>query len=105
MKRTRIAGIAAALVLAGLAFQSGEYSTLDWLTLRRQLADERQAERDLEAELDSLGRLARALESDPVAQERAAREEFGMIRKGEILYRLVPQMDSAVEADHVPRRP
>jgi cell division protein FtsB len=37
-----------------------------------------------------LGRVARALENDPVAQERAAREQFGLIRNGEILYRIVP---------------
>jgi len=30
--------------------------------------------------------------SDPAAQERAAREEFGMIRNGEVLYRLVPRV-------------
>lgn len=95
MTRPQLAGLAAAVVLAALAFQAGEYSTLDWLKLDRQLMDERQAVRDLEVELDSLERLARALENDPAAQERAAREQFGMIRKGEILYRVVPQLDSA----------
>jgi cell division protein FtsB len=45
----------------------------------------------LRAELDSLARVARALETDPDAQERAAREGFGMIRDGEILYRIVPK--------------
>jgi cell division protein FtsB len=45
----------------------------------------------LRAELDSLARIARALETDPAAQERAAREGFGMIRDGEILYRIVPK--------------
>ena len=94
MTRTRIAGIAGAVVLAGLAFQAGEYGTVDWLKLRRQLIEERRAVRSLEVELDSLARLARALETDPAAQERAAREQFGMIRRGEILYRLVPQTDT-----------
>jgi cell division protein FtsB len=88
--RTRLIGLGAGLVLAGLAFQAGEYSTLDWLTLRRQRTEERRSVRDLELQLDSLQRLARALEEDPAAQERAAREQFGMIRKGELLYRLVP---------------
>jgi cell division protein FtsB len=88
--RTRLIGLGAGLVLAGLAFQAGEYSTLDWLTLRRQRTEERRSVRALELELDSLQRLARALEDDPAAQERAAREQFGMIRKGELLYRLVP---------------
>jgi cell division protein FtsB len=91
--RTRLIGCGAAIVLAGLAFQAGEYSTLDWLTLRRQRAEERRTLRELELELDSLQRLARALEQDPGAQERAAREQFGMIRKGELLYRLVPRLE------------
>jgi cell division protein FtsB len=95
VKRTRIAGIVGAVVLAALAFQAGEYGTLDWLKLRHQLAQERQDLRDLEIRLDSLARLARALETDPAAQERAAREQFGMIRRGEILYRLVPQAEPA----------
>jgi cell division protein FtsB len=86
--------MAGAVVLAGLAFQAGEYGTVDWLKLRGQLIQERRAVRDLEVELDSLARLARALESDPAAQERAAREQFGMIRRGEILYRLVPQTET-----------
>jgi len=92
--RSRLAGIAGAVVLAGLAFQAGEYGTVDWLKLRGQLIQERRAVRGLEVELDSLARLARALETDPAAQERAAREQFGMIRRGEILYRLVPQTDT-----------
>ena len=79
------------MALVGVAVLAGEYSTFDWLTLRRQLADERDAVQALRAELDSLARVARALESDPATQERVAREEFGMIRNGEILYRIVPE--------------
>ena len=93
MTHARLIGGVAAIVLLGLAFQAGEYSTLDWLKLRRQLADERRTLRELEVELDSLQRLTQGLERDPIAQERAAREQFGMIRKGELLYRLVPQVD------------
>ncbi len=98
MSRARLAGVVVAVALAALAVFGGEYGTLDWLKLRRQLALEREAVRDLQVELDSLDRLARALETDPAAQERAAREQFGMIRDGEILYRLVPEQDSAAAA-------
>ena len=98
MTRARLIGIAAAVVLAGLAFQAGEYGMLDWLKLRSQLAEERRSVRELERQLDSLQRRARALETDPAAQERAAREQFGMIRKGELLYRLVPTVDVGSEA-------
>ncbi len=78
MTRARLIAVAAAVVLAGLAFQAGEYGMLDWLKLRSQLAEERRAVRELEHQLDSLQRLAHALETDPAAQERAAREQFGV---------------------------
>ena len=91
MTRRGIAGLAGALVLVSVAVFAGEYSTIDWLNVRTQLADQREAVIELRAELDSLARIARALETDPAAQERAAREGFGMIRDGEILYRIVPK--------------
>jgi len=105
MSRRELAGIVATIVGLALAFQGGEYGTLDWLQLRRQLADERAAVRTLEVDLDSLGRAARALESDPVAQERAAREQFGMIRPGELLYRLVPRVSLGSSPGAAPVRP
>jgi cell division protein FtsB len=92
--RARIAGVVGGVLLAWVVVFSGEYSTFDWLTLRRQLRGERRAVEDLHATLDSLRRLAHDLETDPVAQERAAREQFGMIRDGELLYRLVPRADT-----------
>lgn len=91
MSRARVVGMLGVFALAAFALLAGEYSTFDWLTLRRQVAEERAAIAELEIEVDSLQRLARALETDPAAQERAAREGFGMIRDGEILYRIVPQ--------------
>lgn len=91
MSRTRIAGIAGAVVLLALAAWGGEYSTADWLTMRRQLADERDKVAGLQVEVDSLATAATDLETNPAVQERVAREEFGMIRDGEILYRVVPR--------------
>jgi cell division protein FtsB len=90
VKLERIAALCGAFVLGWVGVFAGEYSTLDWLNLRRQVAEQRQAVQQLRATLDSLGRLAHDLETSPAAQERAAREQFGMIRNGEILYRLVP---------------
>jgi cell division protein FtsB len=40
-----------------------------------------------EAEIDSLQAVAWELENDPEAIERVARESYGMVRDGEILYR------------------
>ncbi len=91
MTRPRLAGLAAAVALAALALWGGEYGTADWLTMRRQLGEERAAVAALRVELDSLAKLARDLETNPAVQERVAREQFGMIRDGEILYRVVPE--------------
>jgi cell division protein FtsB len=82
--------------LAALAFalyfgiEGGEYGTFDVLALRRQEAAERAQVTRLRQLVDSLTREADAIEHDPRTQERVARERFGMIRKGELLYRLVP---------------
>ena len=90
MSRTRIYLVLGLLGLAAFAVLAGEFNTFDWLTLRGQVADEQAAIAELQVDVDSLDKLARALETDPAAQERAAREQFGMIREGEILYRIVP---------------
>ncbi len=90
MNRARLIGLGGGVALLLVAVFAGEYSTLDWLTLRSQLSDERDSVAALRASLDSLARLVRALENDPATQERAAREQFGLIRNGEILYRIVP---------------
>ena len=91
MTRTRAAGIAGGLALLALAAWGGEYGTADWITIRRQLADERTHVATLRIEIDSLSKLAHDLETDPAVQERVAREQFGMIRDGEVLYRVVPK--------------
>jgi cell division protein FtsB len=91
VNRTRVAGLAGAVILLALAAWGGEYSTADWLTMRRQLADEREKVSALRVEVDSLTKAAKDLETNPAVQERVAREEFGMIRDGELLYRVVPR--------------
>jgi len=95
VRPARWAALGAGLVLAWVVVFGGEYSTRDWLKLREDLRTERRAVRDLHLALDSLGRLAHLLETDPATQERVARERFGMIRTGEFLYRLVPRDTAA----------
>ena len=83
------------LILAALfALQGGEYTTSDLLRLKRQLQEERDAIDQLKVDVDSLGKLATAVEHDPRTQEKLARDQFGMIRAGEHLYRIVPAGDS-----------
>jgi cell division protein FtsB len=82
-----IAGLAFALYFA---LQGGEYGTLDLLQLRREETEERANVERLHRMVDSLARVAWAIEHSPRMQERVAREKFGMLKKGEFLYRLVP---------------
>jgi cell division protein FtsB len=83
-------------VLAALAFalyfamQGGEYGTTHLWQLRREEAEERAQVDLLQRMVDSLQGAARAIQRDPRTQERVARESFGMIRRGEFLFRIVP---------------
>jgi cell division protein FtsB len=81
-----------AIVLLALLFavQGGEYSTWNWLELRRAETREAAMVEELEGVVDSLQAAARAIERDPKVQERVARESFGMIKDGEFLFRVVP---------------
>jgi cell division protein FtsB len=83
------------IVLAVLfALQGGEYGTLDLFKLQRQASAEAAEVGRLQRVVDSLTKAANAIERDPRVQERVARESFGMIRKGEFLYKIV-RPDSA----------
>ena len=90
MTRARWAALAALAFLLYFGIQGGEYATTDLLALRRQEASERAQVQRLRVVVDSLQKEAVAIEHDLRTQERVARERFGMIRRGELLYRLVP---------------
>ncbi len=83
-----IAG-AVVLVLVGFALEGGTYAIQDQLLLHSRVRAEQEKIAQLRHELDSLNREERALKTDPVTQERVARELYGMIRPGELLYQVV----------------
>jgi cell division protein FtsB len=77
-----------AVAAVWFAIQGGEYGTIDLFRQHRQRLH-------LVREIDSLTRLVDSLKShkqrvltDPRTQERIAREEFGMVRGKELLYRI-----------------
>jgi cell division protein FtsB len=88
VSRQRLA--AAIAVVGGLlfGFAGGEYGTLDWWQLRREVRAELAAMEQLRLDNDSLRAVAVGLEGDPVVQERVARERYGMLRPGELLFRV-----------------
>ena len=90
MTGPRWAALAALLFMIYFGVQGGEYGTTDLFALRRQEASERTQVDRLRHVVDSLEREAKAVEGDRRVQERVARERYGMIRRGELLYRLVP---------------
>jgi cell division protein FtsB len=71
------------------AIQGGEYGTSD---LIRQGRQRRRLDREIDSlrrEVDSLTRYKQRVLTDPKTQERIAREQFGMVRGKELLYRFV----------------
>jgi cell division protein FtsB len=80
-------------VLLGLAAYyalfGGEYSLFELRNARQEvLAQQRELEA-LRLEVDSLRAWVDSLQSDSATLERLARERIGMVREGEVLYRLV----------------
>ncbi len=86
-RKVTIGCIVAVLILLGL-------SALDRDGLRTALRNESEAERlarenaALEQRVARLRREVRALQGDPGALERAAREELGYVKPGEVVYKL-----------------
>jgi cell division protein FtsB len=72
----------------------GEYSMFELRRSRASLEAERIQLAELQAQIDSLSAWADSLRNDPGTLERVAREDFGMIKEGETLYRFaVPDED------------
>ena len=87
LERALVPGLLLAAVY--YAVFGGEYSIFELQGARESLQEERQALVRVHAEIDSLAASADSLENDEATIERIAREEFGMIRDGETLYRFV----------------
>ena len=90
MTPLRWAAVAAVAFALYFAIEGGEYGTSDLLELRREVEREGAEVKRLGRVVDSLERTAQAVERDPRTQERVAREAFGMIRRGEFMFRIVP---------------
>ena len=88
------------LVAVYYALFGGEYSVFDLNRTRIALETERVTSVELEAQIDSLVAWSDSLRNDPQTLERVAREQFGMIREGETLYRFAePDVEEEGEED------
>lgn len=87
------------LLAAYWALFGGEYSVFEVRSANAEVERARAELEALRAENDSLRAWAARLETDSATLERIARENMGMIRPGEVLYRLVPDTDTVEAAD------
>jgi cell division protein FtsB len=85
----RVIGLLLLMIAVYYAVWGGEYSVFDLRRLHSQQVAESERIEAARLQVDSLRALAAALESDPATIEAVARERFGMIRPGEVLYRFV----------------
>jgi len=86
-----------AIMIGALVFavQGGEWGTSDLLSQRARATRLRAQIDTLRRDVDSLARVKKAILTDPVVQERIAREEFGMVRGDkELLYRFATPPDT-----------
>jgi cell division protein FtsB len=93
----RLLGMLPLLVAVYYAVWGGEYSVFDLHRIDRQKQTESNRIEAARLEVDSLRDLASRLESDPATIEAVARERFGLIRPGEVLYRFVEVDSSEVQ--------
>jgi cell division protein FtsB len=81
------------------ALFGGEYSFFEVRRVRSERVELESRLAELERANDSLRTWAEALEADSATIERLARERYGMIRSGEVLYRFAEPADSVRDAE------
>lgn len=90
-------------VVAGIvlyyAVYGGEYSAFDLRAFRTDVEEAREELERVREETERLEARADSLASDDLALERVARERFGMIRDGEILYRFASETAEEEDED------
>ena len=91
------------LLIAGyFAVFGGEYDFFDLRRLERQREEDAARIRMLRDSLALLRARVDSLENDPATLERLAREQYGLIKPGERLYRFAPG-DTAAARDTATR--
>jgi len=99
LKLRTLLTVAAAAAAAYFALFGGTYDVFDVRRLERDLARETAALDSVRSVVVRLEARADSLETDPATLERVAREQYGMIRPGERLYRFAePGSSGAGEA-------
>jgi cell division protein FtsB len=106
-RRALVLGLSAVCLSGTLAAVVGKGGYLDMLRLRSEIASLEADIQGREAAVRQLEREVRHLEGDPMARERLAREQLGLIRPGEIDFLLPREERPAWDAPTgtTPRQP
>ena len=91
--------------LSLLFFMNGLFGQNGYLAMRRARADAerlRQEIHNINEENQSLSGEVRALKTDPAAVEKVAREDMGLARPGELVFRLPDAKQNPQESQTVP---
>lgn len=81
-----------AVLLLVYVFLLGDYGAYRIWKQKREIAQMEQAIEALHLRQQELKEEADLLKNDPEYIEKIAREEYGMIKRGEIIYRIVPSL-------------
>ena len=90
MTRARWIAVAALIVAALFAYWGGTFSEPNYRALRREEATAVRDSAVLQHKVDSLRSFRDSLATNPVVQEREAREAYGMLRPGELTFMIEP---------------
>jgi len=71
-------------------FLFGDYGAYRMWKQKREIAQLQRTIESLRLRREELKREISLLENDPEYTEKLAREEYGMVKRGEILYKIVP---------------
>ena len=102
LKRLIVPGLL--LVAVYYAVFGGEYSVFELRAARAEVEEATAQLAQLRHEIDSLRAWTDSLQSDSTTIERIAREEYGMIREGETLYRFAQGDTTGADTTKVPTR-
>lgn len=84
MTRARWVAVAALLLAALFAYAGGTYSAHNFRMLKHEVTDAERRVAMLHHQVDSLRAFRDSLDTNPMVQERVARQQWGMVRPGEI---------------------
>jgi cell division protein FtsB len=88
--RARLLALVALIVAAAFAYWGGTFSAPNYRALLRDEARAAGTVARLQREVDSLRIFRDSLATNPVVQERIARDQYGMLRPGELMFTIVP---------------